>query len=329
MEYFDQRFNSMYNFLYEGHHSILYLTKFGSHLYGTNTKESDLDIKGLFLPSKQSCYLNNAPKHWSDRNEEEDEEDFEIQLWSIQYFRDLLAKGDTNALDLLFSFTSPKTALCYPYFMRALFERHAELFSQKHLKGYLGYIISQAKKYGIKTSRFRVIERVRQVLDELSFYSDDRLSNYFVYIAYKAEDSDLCYTSTDKNGNEFLYLGGSLHQFSISMGEFVTRVKREYEKYGDRTKKAAQEEGRDYKALSHAVRAVCQLNELDENGIIHFPLKDAEFIRCVKLGQESWETIEEFLAQGLEKHLEKDEHHEKFSPKVMDDFIINLYRREE
>jgi predicted nucleotidyltransferase len=31
---------------------LLYLTKFGSHLYGTNGPNSDADYKGFYLPSK-------------------------------------------------------------------------------------------------------------------------------------------------------------------------------------------------------------------------------------------------------------------------------------
>ena len=36
---------------------ILYLSKFGSHLYGTDTPESDSDFKGIFLPSKEMLFL--------------------------------------------------------------------------------------------------------------------------------------------------------------------------------------------------------------------------------------------------------------------------------
>ena len=31
---------------------------FGSHLYGTDTPESDRDYKGIFIPSMEDCVLN-------------------------------------------------------------------------------------------------------------------------------------------------------------------------------------------------------------------------------------------------------------------------------
>ena len=32
--------------------------KFGSHLYGTDTEDSDVDYKGVFLPAKKEILLN-------------------------------------------------------------------------------------------------------------------------------------------------------------------------------------------------------------------------------------------------------------------------------
>lgn len=37
--------------------------KFGSHLYGTATPESDTDIKGVFLPELRDLLLARAPRH--------------------------------------------------------------------------------------------------------------------------------------------------------------------------------------------------------------------------------------------------------------------------
>ena len=41
---------------------------FGSHLYGTNTENSDTDYKGIYLPSKNDCYLNNVKKYYPIKN---------------------------------------------------------------------------------------------------------------------------------------------------------------------------------------------------------------------------------------------------------------------
>jgi len=38
---------------------------FGSHLYGTNTPDSDTDYKGIFLPSREQVFLGKIPKSYS------------------------------------------------------------------------------------------------------------------------------------------------------------------------------------------------------------------------------------------------------------------------
>ena len=42
--------------------NILFLCKFGSHLYGTNTPESDEDFKGVYLPTLEQCITGDHPR---------------------------------------------------------------------------------------------------------------------------------------------------------------------------------------------------------------------------------------------------------------------------
>ena len=90
---------------------ILYVTKMGSHLYGTNSENSDTDVKFIFLPSEEDCLLGIAAKNIninsSNDKEANTKDDVDIQGWSLQFFIDLLRKGDTNALDVLYSYTTP------------------------------------------------------------------------------------------------------------------------------------------------------------------------------------------------------------------------------
>ena len=46
----------------EGLGRIILITKFGSHLYGTNTENSDTDIFGVFVPNIEDILMNNIPK---------------------------------------------------------------------------------------------------------------------------------------------------------------------------------------------------------------------------------------------------------------------------
>ena len=89
---------------------IIFKCIVGSKLYGTNNENSDTDIKGVFLPDLNDLILGKAPKHYTfssgskyDRN---DKDDVDETYYSLQYFLELAAKGDTNAIDLLFAYTN-------------------------------------------------------------------------------------------------------------------------------------------------------------------------------------------------------------------------------
>ena len=42
--------------------NIIVQMLFGSHLYGTNTPNSDTDMKGIFMPEANQILLGNIPK---------------------------------------------------------------------------------------------------------------------------------------------------------------------------------------------------------------------------------------------------------------------------
>ncbi len=87
--------------------TLLYLTEFGSVLYGTNTPSSDTDLKGIYLPSIKSCLLKQAPEAithaTADKTTRNTANDVDITLYSITCYIDLLFKGEVGAIDILFS----------------------------------------------------------------------------------------------------------------------------------------------------------------------------------------------------------------------------------
>ena len=110
--------------------TLLYLTQYGSHLYGTNTENSDLDFRGVYIPTIDDLILH---KDKDEINEEltlfEIRDEYnknpviytkepktlisswhlkqikvDIKIFSLQKFIRLCSKADTNALDVLFSY---------------------------------------------------------------------------------------------------------------------------------------------------------------------------------------------------------------------------------
>lgn len=65
---------------------LVYLSHFGSVLYGTNSEKSDCDLKGVFVPSVASLVKGTASHHYrfsSGANDSKNSaEDVDVELWS-------------------------------------------------------------------------------------------------------------------------------------------------------------------------------------------------------------------------------------------------------
>ena len=82
--------------------------RFGSHLYGTATPSSDTDLKAVYLPSADDILLQRvAPTLTESRAKERGErnrpEDVDRETYSLQRYLQLLADGQSVAIDMLFA----------------------------------------------------------------------------------------------------------------------------------------------------------------------------------------------------------------------------------
>ena len=259
--------------------TLLYLTEFGSVLYGTNTTSSDTDLKGIYLPSIKSALLDQAPEtivhNTSGKDVRNTADDLDITLYSITYYIDLLFKGEVGAIDILFSlFRDDTQHYCSPA-MQIFKDNHTKLVS-KQSKAFVGYCMNQAAKYGIKGSRYGELITFMDYLDSAS---DDTAP-----ISILAQSlPSLTYISTVKAGvtdESFIQVLGNLHAFNITIAELKKRVLAKLAAYGGRTILASQ--GVDWKALSHAYRVIYQFNELCKTNFIKFPLDAAPYIIQIK-----------------------------------------------
>jgi hypothetical protein len=91
--------------------------------------------------------------------------------------------------------------------------------------------------------------------------------------------------SKDKNGLRLYQVCGKSFQETASILYVDTVLSKFIQEYGHRAELAAQNEGIDWKAVSHALRAAYQtLSILTKNTIV-FPLPEAEFLKQVKKGE--------------------------------------------
>ena len=184
----------------KANHKLLYLTKYGSHLYGTSTENSDTDFKGIFLPNKQDCLLGKVCKHFTfstgESESKNNKDDIDVQLWSLQYWMTLVNKGETNSLNLLYSFTYPEMIFYMDSRMKNIFENHNKLYTTNDCNAHVGYAKGNMKKYShmeklnltCELRDFKSLSHVLRVVDEMIMLLKDGMIQYPLHSAKKLLD---------------------------------------------------------------------------------------------------------------------------------------------
>ena len=285
---------------------LVFLTVFGSELYGTSRPGgSDLDVRGLFLPTLESLVLGTAPRSLHDTTGQSDRRnqahDVDIDLWSVGHWLKLLAAGDIGAMDLIFA-PSNREALIYNNSkMDPIFGRPLKVLDIGGSRAYAEYSLGQAKKYGIKGSRLGVIKAVHQWLDhQRQWGPDERLETHLDELVGLGNDENFCRPAIVQD-HPGLYLGGKLFGGRLKMSEFARRIKAEMERYGDRAALAEANQGLDFKALSHAVRALAQVAEIYRTGELVYPLASRAELLAVKEGRYGWAELEPLIISRLQE----------------------------
>lgn len=328
-------------------HRLLYLSKFGSTLYGTATPNSDIDVKGIFLPNLRDVLLNRVPKtiKFSTGNDQSKntKEDIDLELYSLHYWMlNLLATGESTSLDILFSHTNRDCIIYMSSEMKSLmfYNDIYKVFNSKEMKGYLGFAIAQARRYGVRGARLNVIrlcyEFLQSYLKKNVFNTDERLSTILheMWLAVtNGEENEYCFIKTINGANgvpqEGLCLCGKMYMDHMRLGELLVRLRTSFEEYGERSKAAETNQGIDWKSVSHALRSIYQMQSLLTLGKVIFPLKEAELVKSVKLGEFTWEEVNNMIVEGLNT-VEVLQTRSSFcgvrDDNFIEEFVLKMYR---
>lgn len=119
---------------------VMFLTMAGSHAYGTNTKTSDVDTRGIFLPPKVT---QNSPFFKIEQVETKTTEKDEV-IYNLVKFIDLYVDMNPNILELLWVDKGDilKTSPAYEILRQA----RSQLLSKKVKHTFTGYAFSQIKR---------------------------------------------------------------------------------------------------------------------------------------------------------------------------------------
>lgn len=282
---------------------IVAMIRFGSHLYGTDTPQSDTDYKGVFMPTKEMVLLGKIPKSvrcdTNDSSEKNSNEDVDMEVYSLHYFIELACKGETVALDMIH--VNRENLLKSSSVWEDLVSRK-HLFLTRNLRSFVGYARRQAAKYGVKGSRLNAAQKFVDLIDNSGVnHKEVRLED----IKNALPLGDHARFIEDSPGGVMQYqICGKILQGRITLDMARSIMSEFLEAYGARAKQAAENQGIDWKAISHALRAAYQTKEILTTGGIKYPLKQAEFLRDVKQGKLDFTTV---VLPALEQEMEEVE----------------------
>jgi hypothetical protein len=304
----------------------------GSRLYGTANESSDYDYKVVCLPALDDLLLNKKVTNRKvkpeglkagDRMVAGEEE---TEYLPLQVFLDDFFNGQTYALETAFAVKQrlhtstnflnenpfdPNEQMSFDYCVEMVNEL-IDNFLTRNVKKMVGYAVSQAKVYGLKTERFATIGAAIKLLEEHQLgYPDEReyakitlgesteLLAKLLALPHVRESEVL----NAKGGTEMarsLEMAGKQFTYSSKLPTVRDSLEKVMRGYGERVKDF-EGQGVDWKALSHAIRITEQVLELTATGNLVFPRPNAKMLATIKSGKMSLDEATEHLNAAFEK----------------------------
>lgn len=277
--------------------------KFGSHLYGTATHQSDTDIKAVHLPLRRDVLLQRVKSVVTRQTklngaEKNSAEDVDYESYVLQKYLSLAAEGQTVALDMLFTPEFAWTSEPHPLWIEIRANKNKLLTCR--YTSFVGYCRTQANKYGIKGSRMGAAraavafmrpfaekiptKKLYDIATEITAFADSKEHIGVVEIAQHGVDADLPPMKHIEVCNRKMPFHATIKRtYDTYLGLF--------NEYGLRARQAETNQGVDWKALSHAVRIGRQAVEVLSTGNVVFPRVDAEHLLAVKTGKLEYRIV--------------------------------------
>ena len=297
--------------------NILFETRTGSHLYGTTTPESDIDIKRIILPDLDSLLLGNAPKNVVIRRdnklgEKNGPDDIDIEEIPIQVFAQDFLSGQTYALELAWAvkynqagqvvYNSSFYNFCH--FLR-------KDFLTSNILAMVGFADNQAKLYSNKGKRLNVAIAVFELLS--AFPEEDKILKHelaFNYWAQKLEDkyplyfelNEYAITADKQTLKPCTILLGKTLPYTCTFKEVKKIVQVQIDKFGSRAGKAALSTA-DWKATAHAIRICGEGIDILSGKDLIFPLslQYSNYLKDVIAGKFDIQDIRVLIEKEVDK----------------------------
>jgi hypothetical protein len=270
--------------------NLILKVKVGSHLYGTNTPESDEDFVGIFVPNAE--YLLGLKRieevdlgvKSKDAEGKNTKDAIDFKAYTLENFASLALQNNPNILEILF--VNPANVIFADDIGYRLLNLRHEFLSKRIKNRFLGYAFSQKHKMVIKLENY---EKLLEAIDYIDHSTDKQflldIEHHPVFVRKKDHvtvgDMNMPITVTTKKARKLL--GDRLAKFG-SRQELVS-------KYGFDTKFA-----------SNLIRLLKEGQELLSTGDLKFPLRGRQLLRNIRAGRLSMQEVLD-MADDIEKEV--------------------------
>lgn len=325
--------SNQYHFLRDNPHlgqNIILIGLGGSHAYGTNNEQSDLDIRGCALNSKEEILTNVNFEQFV--NEETD-----TTIYSFNKLVHLLSNCNPNTIEILG--LKAEHYLYVSSIGQELLD-HKDLFlSKRAVHAFGGYATAQLRRLDNKAARLVGQEqRETHILNSIESAKVTFPDKYFYY----PEDAIRLYVdkSVQEGYDSEIFMDVNLTHYPLrdykGMWSEMNNIVKDYAKIGKRNKNAI-EHSKLGKHMMHLVRLYLMcIDILERKEIVTYREKEHDFLMDIRNGKyldcnrqpipEFFELIDDFETR-IKYAKENTDLPENPNYKEINEFVMSVNER--
>ena len=320
--------SSEYDFLREKPlgNNIILLGLGGSYAYGTNTENSDLDIRGIATHNAEDILTRKG-------FEQVVNEATDTTVYSLEKIVNLLSNCNPNTIEILG--LEPWQYLYIGYIGQELIKNKDMFLSKRAAHSFGGYATAQLRRLSNKT--VRTVEQEQREKHILASIENARYSYPDKYFNYP-EDSIKLYIdkAIQEDYDTEIFMDVNLKHYPLrdykSMWSEMQNIVKDYSKIGRRNSKAI-EHDKLGKHMMHLIRLYLMCFDILEDGkIITYRKKEHDFLMDIRNGKyldDDKQPIKEFydIVDEMENKLNYLKDHSPLPDnpdyKRINDFLYN------
>lgn len=306
-----------YSWIEEYKDRICFLTLGGSYAYGTDVEGSDIDLRGVILPTKEELI---GLQHFEQKIDNETDS----ILYEFNKFISLIKDCNPNTIELL----GCREYLIFNEVGRQLLDNVNMFLSKKCLYTFGGYANAQLRKIenALCHDEYSQEDRVRhikQTMDVAMNKLEEKNELFFNHSISTTIKDDKLYMSAHFDNIE-------IDKVRATLNDLLT-IEKTFNKLGQRNNKKSEEKLD--KHLMHLIRLYLTCFDILENHQVNtYREKDREFLLEIRKGKfiknnQLTDECRQFLKE-LEERLQKDKEETTISDKpnfkAINDFVIEV-----